>query len=228
VSKKQPDYKRSILYVLVKKYGIRGVLRIVKKDIWFDVKHRTNTAAPVNQKRLFPNEYHAEQNRYVASTFDVLESVMAFAYSKVNLAECGFVDLGSGKGKALIVATRYPFKRIKGMEISAKMHKAAVRNLRLLGISSRVELINDSATNVEFLPDERVIYFFNSFTGYTLDRCLQNIMCSRRVEPGIFIYVNPTEHEYVQQYFSLLKKEFITQGNCEVNYYSIPAGNPTK
>jgi len=226
MNKKQPDNRRSILYVLFKKYGIKGVFRIIKEDIWFDIKHQTNTAAPVNQKQLFPVKYHAEQNRYVASTFEVLESALKFVSSEVNLPDCGFVDLGSGKGKALIVAARYSFKRIKGIEFSVKMHEAAVRNQRLLGISSQVELIHDSASNVEFLPDERVIYFFNSFTGDTLERCLRNIMSSRRVESGIFIYVNPTEHEHVQRYFPLLKNEFITQGDCEVNYYTLPVWNP--
>src|SRR5262245_6350419 len=36
-----------------------------------------------------------------------------------------FVDLGSGKGKALFLAAAYPFRRIVGVELSPRLHRIA-------------------------------------------------------------------------------------------------------
>lgn len=222
-NKKRPDNRRPILYVLLIKYGLKGAFQILKEDIWFDVINRTNTAAPVSQSRLFTPGNRSEQNRYVASTFRVLQAVTDFAASQVDLTQCGFLDLGSGKGKALIAASRYPYRSIRGIDTSKLMHKIATKNLRRMGIESRVELVNDSAANLRLLPHERVLYFFNSFSGKVLDHCLQAISNGYRDGSGLLIYVNPTEHEHIERYFPLLHSEFIQPGNCEVNYYTLPA-----
>lgn len=41
-----------------------------------------------------------------------------------------FVDFGSGKGRAILMASRYPFKKIIGIEFAKELHEAALINLR--------------------------------------------------------------------------------------------------
>ena len=220
---KKPDNKRPMLYVLFVKYGLKGACQIFKEDILFDVIHRTNTAMPVGQTRLFGSTQHKNQNRYVASTFQVLHSVLDFAASQVDITQCGFVDLGSGKGKALIAATKYSFGSIKGIDTSELMHQVATKNLKKLELDGHVQLLHQSATHPQLLPHERVIYFFNSFTGDILDQCLQAMSAAPREGKGLLIYVNPTEDAHIQQYFPLIRTEFLQPGNCEVSYYQLPA-----
>lgn len=211
-----------MLVVLFEKYGLKGAWKIFKEDILFDFLHRTNTAMPVNQQRLFGPGEHKNQNRYVASTFHLLESVFEFSQTQVNLDECGFVDLGSGKGKALIAASNYPFKSIKGIDSSKTMHNIAGKNLKRLKLDSQVQLILDSAAHIELLPHERVVYFFNSFTGEILEDCLQAIKHSPRHGIGVLIYANPTEDAHVRQHFPLIKSKILEPGSCDVNYYRLP------
>ena len=40
-----------------------------------------------------------------------------------------FIDLGSGKGRALLMASDYPFRRIVGVELLPQLHRAAQDNL---------------------------------------------------------------------------------------------------
>jgi len=222
MTQKRPDNHRPIAYVLMKKYGIRGAWQILRDDLGFDLRHGVNTAAPVSRSRLFPKGQRDEQNRYVASTFGVINGVLDYVSSDLKLEDCGFVDLGSGKGKALIGASRFPFRSIRGVDVSPRVHDIATANLRKLGLEAHVNLILGSAAELELLPHERVLYFFNSFTGDILERCLENIASSARDAPGIMIYVNPTEARQVQGHFSLLRSDFLQPGNCEVAYFALP------
>ena len=47
----------------------------------------------------------------------------------IDYARYSFVDLGSGKGKALLLAAEYPFRRIIGIELFEPWAQAARRNL---------------------------------------------------------------------------------------------------
>ena len=40
-----------------------------------------------------------------------------------------FIDLGSGKGRALLIASEYPFRAIVGVELSPRLHAIAVANI---------------------------------------------------------------------------------------------------
>jgi hypothetical protein len=41
-----------------------------------------------------------------------------------------FIDYGSGKGKAMLMASRYPFKAIIGLEYARRLHEIATDNCR--------------------------------------------------------------------------------------------------
>ncbi len=53
------------------------------------------------------------------------------ALGALDIADPGlwtFVDYGSGKGKAMLMAADYPFARIVGVEFAPQLHAVAVRN----------------------------------------------------------------------------------------------------
>ena len=220
---KRPDNNRPMSYVLLTKYGIGGALRILYKDVWFDIRHGVDTAAPASQHKLFGDKFSDEQHRYVASTFDVMNSTLEFAARHIDLTQCEFLDLGSGKGKALIAASEFPFRSLRGVELSAMANTVARKNLQKLDLESRIELVQGSAADCVFRADERVVYFFNSFSGATLESVLQNLMHAPRSGPGMLIYVNPTEYQHVERYFDCMEHGFVDPGQCEIRYYSLPA-----
>ena len=46
-----------------------------------------------------------------------------------DFSQFTFVDLGSGKGRVLLMASDYPFQRIVGVEFMADLHRVAQKNI---------------------------------------------------------------------------------------------------
>ena len=75
-----------------------------------------------------------------------------------------YLDLGSGKGKSLLMAAELPFRRIIGVEFSPKLVSIAHKNLakqRNFRIEcSNIQLVRQDATTYEFPNYPLVIYSF--------------------------------------------------------------------
>jgi len=84
-----------------------------------------------------------------------------------NYGQTEFVDFGSGKGRVVLLAAEYPFKKVTGIELSRSLHETAQANLRCCVRFSRlcaeVECLNLDALDYEFPDANLVLYFFNPF-----------------------------------------------------------------
>jgi len=216
---KQPDNTRPLSYVLFKKYGIKQAITLIKQDVLFDFKHGVDTFRPVSNKTLFAPEQQSEHNRYVPTTFALMDSILTHMSQWVDFSQCDFLDYGSGKGKAIIAAAKQPFNCLTGVEYSGRLHNIATSNLSKLALNDKTQLINCDAANYRPTPNQRVIYFFNPFTGQALERCLQNIQDSTAQQPRYIACANPTEAHVYEQYFDKLDKQVFEPGACEVNFY---------
>jgi SAM-dependent methyltransferase len=113
-----------------------------------------------------------------------------------------FADFGSGKGRIVVLAARYPFKRVIGVELSPELHEVARRNVernRRRLDSGRIELVNADALDYEIPDDLTVAYFFNPFKGDIFAGVLDRLLRSLDSNPRTLrlIYVNPVEDERV-------------------------------
>ena len=92
----------------------------------------------------------------------------------LDFDEFVFLDLGCGKGKPLLVAATYPFRRLVGVDISPACIAVARRNLARYGPEridpARVELRVGDAEDVEFPAEPLVLYLYNPFPGAVLER----------------------------------------------------------
>lgn len=81
----------------------------------------------------------------------------------ISFEDFTFVDFGSGKGRALLLASEFPFKRIIGLEFSPELHRVAEDNLRHYR-SERQRCSDIQSVNVDFiefpLPLEPLFLFF--------------------------------------------------------------------
>ena len=59
-------------------------------------------------------------------------AIARFLISRVAKRAHGFtfVDIGSGKGRVLLTAARFPFRQVVGLEQSADLNQIAARNIR--------------------------------------------------------------------------------------------------
>lgn len=123
-----------------------------------------------------------------------------------------FVDFGSGKGRMVYQAAKYPFARVVGVEISAKLNELArqniERNLHRL-VCRNIDLVNADAADFEIPDDMTVAYFFIPFTGETFEAVLQNIIRSLDRNPRrlriIYSYPAPEDRILSTGRFELVR-----------------------
>ena len=111
-----------------------------------------------------------------------------------------FIDFGCGKGRVLIQAAMYPFRKVIGVELSADLCAIAEdnieRSLQRLRCKN-VEVINTDVLEYEFPDDVTVVYFYNPFEGEIFAAALDKLVASVRRRPRELkiIYTNPVEEE---------------------------------
>jgi hypothetical protein len=108
-----------------------------------------------------------------------------------------FVDLGSGKGRALLMAAQFPFRRIVGVEFALELHRAAERNVARYAHSGQrcrwFELTCVDAAEFP-LPDEPlVVFLYNPFGRRVMRQVAANVWRSwRSSRREIYVmYLNP-------------------------------------
>lgn len=114
----------------------------------------------------------------------------------IDFGRFTFVDYGSGKGKALLLASDYPFEEIIGVEFARPLHDVAARNLeRYSSPAQRCRALRSQcadAVHFEPLPHPLVCFFFNPFDQDVMRAVLDRISESARRQPrDIFlVYAN--------------------------------------
>jgi hypothetical protein len=108
-----------------------------------------------------------------------------------------FIDLGAGKGKSLLLASRYPFRRIIGVELSADLCQVAERNVLTYKSADQTshafEIICGDASEFELPEEPCLVFLFNPFRGAVMQKVVNNLIASskRKPRPLWIVYVNP-------------------------------------
>lgn len=113
-----------------------------------------------------------------------------------------FVDIGCGKGRVVAqAATRYPFARVIGVELSPALCAAARQNaaaLRSRRGRPPAEVVIEQADVLAWdMPDDVTLaYMFNPFRGEVFRSAVERIFASYDRSPRKLriVYTNPHEH----------------------------------
>ena len=109
-----------------------------------------------------------------------------------------FVDLGSGKGRALLLASHYPFHHILGVELDPTLAMIAQTNLHSFQApwqqTRSLEVRHADATAVDLPLTPLVLYLYNPFLAPALKRVLRRLKISLRRHPRELwlVYINPS------------------------------------
>ena len=112
-------------------------------------------------------------------------------------ADGGFVDLGCGKGRALILAVVCGFRRVTGVDYSAALCEKAEKNLAIFRTRTRrsfhSKLLPMDAADYAFTKDDTVVYLFNPFDAVVLSAVLARLQRSVALHPRTvwIVYHNP-------------------------------------
>lgn len=122
----------------------------------------------------------------------------------IDFREFTFIDLGSGKGRTLLMASYFPFRKIIGVEILPSLHGIAEQNIRAYKNTSQscvdLESICTDARHFKFPDDPLILYLFNPLSAGGLTAVLQNLERSlRRVPRTVYLlYHNPVLEEHLR------------------------------
>jgi len=111
-----------------------------------------------------------------------------------NHSDYTFVDIGSGKGRMLLLAAQYPFRAVQGIEFVTQLHNTAERNVthcRNLHLKcTRIECLNVDAADYRFPNENLVVYFFHPFGPATMEKVLEHLDTSLERHPRDVILAN--------------------------------------
>jgi SAM-dependent methyltransferase len=117
-------------------------------------------------------------------------------------AEDVLIDLGSGKGRVVLQAARYPLKRVIGVEVSESLNSIARANLEAdrAGLRCRdVQFVTSDVLAYDIPDDVTIAYLNNPFQGAILRAVIAKLLASVDRHPRRLriIYSNPVEHDAV-------------------------------
>lgn len=113
-----------------------------------------------------------------------------------------FLDVGAGKGRAMLVASRWPFLRVEGVELNGDLARIAQHNIELWQKDASAEALaaitlhHADATTFELPKAPTLAFLFHPFELPILKRFLLHVERSLTSHPRPFdlAYVN-AEHD---------------------------------
>lgn len=181
-------------------------------DAEYDWDYRVNTTSgTVGWRDRFLGQLHSP---YMPTEPGVFHEMMGqLTRLESNLEEFIFVDLGSGKGRTLLMASDYPFRGITGVELLPSLQRAAQENIAAYKSQKQkclaIESVCADACTFQFPAAPLVLYLFNPLPEHGLVQALKNLEVSLEENPRkcFVLYHNP-----------LLKQHFTRQPWLEKNY----------
>ena len=179
------DHQRD--YVAAHHVGLQAEADVARI---FDVEHQTDTWGEVPLWRLKISSANGRHGSKYSTTHP---SVFFKALSMVpaDLDEFTFVDLGCGKGRALILAAPRNFTKIVGVEFSAELAAIARRNLT--GLRIHADIIEMDVSEFRFPDGNLLVYMYNPFDKTVMHSVITNLAEWRARNSGnaFLIYINP-------------------------------------
>jgi len=133
----------------------------------YDRRLGIDTAGYLTSQQLGLGEQEAGNSQPYGAT---PPAIAEFLIGKIAPRAKGFtfLDIGSGKGRVLLIAALFPFRRVIGVEHSAPLNETAENNVRQFAKRhpkmAPVEVVTADATKFA-LPDEPLVLFlFNPLT----------------------------------------------------------------
>jgi hypothetical protein len=162
-------------------------------DVDYDWDHRVDTtSATVNWRDRLLGLLHSPYQPTDPALFQEM-----LASLEIDFRDFVFLDIGSGKGRTLLMASDYPFRRIIGVELLPELHRVAQENIRKYKSDSQqcfaLESIWRDARDFTLPAEPSVIYLFNPLPEPGLVQLLENLERSLQEHPRplFVIYHNP-------------------------------------
>ncbi|HEX4933155.1 MAG TPA: class I SAM-dependent methyltransferase, partial [Gemmatimonadaceae bacterium] len=169
---------------------------------WFDWTHRVETCGDVAPSREnVASDTLTHGRAYSPSHVTLLPRL--FGSLDIDYGRYTFVDIGCGKGRALLVASEFPFRRIVGVEYDAQLHAIASRNVQRYRSRTQrcrdIECLHRDALQFPFPSGPLVVYLYHPFRPPVLVPLLRNLQASYARHPReiLLLYASPFHAEHI-------------------------------
>jgi hypothetical protein len=172
----------------------------------FDQRHGTDTSG------LIPGEIIAQGTRakvseltaYYGVAPSILHGLLDIWLHRTHpqpIERTVFLDVGAGKGRAMLLASQFPFLRVEGVELNPNLASIAAANISLWHNDLQAEALSPltlhhaDATTHPLPPEPTLAFLFHPFELPILRRFLRHIETSQATHSRAFdlLYAN-AEH----------------------------------
>ena len=169
----------------------------------FDLRYGTDTGGYLRPDELGSGGIDdAENNGYSAVAPSVFRVACrrwreTLPYSAARVQAYTFVDVGAGKGRALLLAAELPFRKIIGVELNETLVRIAQRNVtlwnRLARPPAKIRVLHEDATAIRWPRGPLLVYFNNPFDCALVGLLASRLAAAAASAPGLvdLLYVNP-------------------------------------
>ncbi len=162
----------------------------------YDAQHGVETSGLIWGEHLASGRRNDTWN---TAYYGIAPSVFHAAMRSLQIEHARFIfcDIGSGKGRAVLLAAEYPFREVIGIEIAPELHAIASRNIGSFtpreNLRAPIILLNEDATEFQFPLEPLVLFFYHPFCKPVLQQVLRNLDASLQAHPRevYVVYINP-------------------------------------
>jgi len=168
-------------------------LHLGLRELLFDLRNRTNTSIETPHGPPAPSDDRPRHEPANPLVFGEL-----LRRTPVDPRASAFLDLGAGKGRALILAAQHGFRKVVGVERSPRLCRIAEANVaryRARHPGSAIEVDRADAATVQVPADIDVMFLFDPFGADVLAAVIDGICESIRRAPRELhvVYMNPRD-----------------------------------
>ncbi|WP_344981614.1 class I SAM-dependent methyltransferase [Streptosporangium fragile] len=181
------DHRARLLRAMEYRQEFDDRLGHIERQTPFDSIHDVETADPVELWELpdADQSWVGRNARYSPTPVRTVRN--ALRRCAVRHEDMTFVDVGCGKGRVLLLATEFPFRRIVGVEVSQALCDIAKSNVekasRTRSGCERISVVHADATAFDIPRDAGLFYFYEPFAVDVSMAVLEHIEGSIRRHP---------------------------------------------
>jgi SAM-dependent methyltransferase len=161
----------------------------------FDRQYGTDTSGIV-PNYLIPceEELQSQITVYGGSQPSVVRRALA---ALGNVEQYSFVDIGCGKGRAMIIAGEFPFRDISGIEISSRLAAVARHNMAIVECRypkrPKAAILEGNAVTSPFPGGNLALYLYHPFGAAVLSPFLKRLESLVQIDDVqlMVVYYNP-------------------------------------
>jgi SAM-dependent methyltransferase len=169
----------------------------------FDLRHQVDTSGLLYAPAITSGHPHDRHNTaYWGTAPSLFHGALArwqesLAGTPYTLADYTLIDIGSGKGRVVFLASEYPFRRILGVELNPNLTAIAGQNLARWQTTPHacadIAFLQSDALAVDLPETPTLLYLFNPFDAHVMQLLLTRLQSAARFTPIDLIYTRP-EH----------------------------------